>query len=241
MSAFAQWLRRYPVLFDLLNRLNRRWRHTSSIYSELIKHLPVGSSFTFLQIGANDGVSKDPFREFMIRREARRVAAEPVPEYFASLCRNYCQYSHVIPENSAIGYPAGQLPFYAYAPEYLATRKDSMELTMLASFTRDKLLSSLKPNESADACIQEIIIPVCTVEQVMERYGFKQFDCLFIDCEGHEENIICQLDFDRVKPRLIVFEHTHQGERNKVIEARLTEQGFTFVHLTHDTIASRRL
>ncbi len=241
MSAFAQSLRRYPVFFDLLNRLNRRWRHASSIYRELIKHLPVGSSFTFLQIGANDGVSKDPYREFMIRRDARGVAAEPVPEYFASLCKNYRFYSQVIPENSAIGYPAGQLPFYTYAPDYLATRSDSMELTMLASFTRDKLLSSLKPNESPDACIREIMIPVCTVEQVMERYGFKQFDCLFMDCEGHEENIISQLDFDRVKPRLIVFEHTHQGERNEVIEARLAAQGFTFTHLMHDTLASRIL
>lgn len=241
MSTFAQWLRSYPVLFDQLNHLNRRWRHTSPIYRELIKHLPVGSSYTFLQIGANDGVSKDPFREFMIRREARGVAAEPVPEYFASLCRNYCHYSQVIPENSAIGYPAGQLPFYAYAPEYLATRKDSMELTMLASFTRDKLLSSLNPNESAEECIREIIIPVCTVEQVMERYDFKQFDCLFMDCEGHEENIISQLDFKRVRPRLIVFEHTQQGGKIDLIHDRLAAQGFTLTHLTHDTIASRTL
>jgi hypothetical protein len=86
-----------------------------------------------------------------------------------------------------------------------------------------------------EACL-EFLLPTQNSEA-----PFKQFDCLFIDCEGHEENIICQLDFDRVKPRLIVFEHTHQGERNKVIEARLTEQGFTFVHLTHDTIASRIL
>lgn len=241
MSALAQWLRRYPVLFDLLNRVNRRCRDASPIYRELKKHLPVGSPFTFLQIGANDGVSKDPYREFMIRRNARGVAAEPVPEYFESLRRNYRFYSQVIPENSAIGYPAGQLPFYTYAPEYLATRKDSMELTMLASFTREKLLSSLKSNESANGCIREIIIPVCTVEQVMERHGFNRFDCLFMDCEGHEENIISNLEFERVNPRLIVFEHTHQGEKNKIIEARLAERGFSFVHLAFDTIASRRL
>ena len=59
MSAFAQWLRRYPVLFDLLNQLNRRWRHTSPIYSELIKHLPVGSEGRrIFAIGGIDAVSK---------------------------------------------------------------------------------------------------------------------------------------------------------------------------------------
>jgi FkbM family methyltransferase len=71
----------------------------------------------------------------------------------------------------------------------------------------------LGSHEDPNACIQEIIIPVLTVEDIMLKYGFDRFDCLFIDCEGHEENILTQLDYDLVQPRLIVFEHTHFGER----------------------------
>jgi hypothetical protein len=81
------------------------------MYLEISKHLPKNKPFTFLQIGANDGISKDPFREFMIRPNARGVTTEPVPEYFATMQATYRAYPNVIPANYAIGYPAGNLPF----------------------------------------------------------------------------------------------------------------------------------
>lgn len=240
MRNFAQWLRRYPAFFDRLNRVNRRWRHASPIYTELAKHLPADKSFTFLQIGANDGISHDPYREFMIRTNARGVAVEPVPEIFTVMKCNYKAYPNVSPENCGIGYPAGRWPFYTYTPAFLKSRVDSTELAELASFYREKLSCLLTPNmEEQNECIQEIYIPVLTVEDIMIKHGFDRFDCLFVDCEGHEENILNQLDYSVVKPRLIVFEHTHFGERAEKIEAHLSVRGFVFTRLSHDTIASR--
>jgi FkbM family methyltransferase len=239
MSTLAQQLRRFPVIFDYLNRFNRQLRGGSVLFRELVKLLPPHEPFTFLQIGANDGISTDPFREFMIRPNVRGIAVEPVPEYFELMQASYVRYPNVIPENHAIGYPSAHLPFYAYSSAYLDSKGRTPDLAGLAGFSRDKLVAGLQPSDDPSTCIQELIIPVHTVEEVMARHGFSSFDCLFIDCEGHEENILTQLDYDRVNPRLIVFEHTHHADRIQLIEDHLTSRGFHLERLEFDTIASR--
>jgi FkbM family methyltransferase len=238
MSTLAHKLRRYPWLFDRLNQIGRRLGHQSPLYAELSRVLPSGQAFTFLQIGANDGISYDPFREFMIRPEAHGIAVEPVPEYHRKVGQNYRFYPRVLTENCAVGYPAATLPFFAYTDSYLEQR-DFEELAGLAGFDQSKLVGSLLPGENPAACIRELAIPVRTVEQVLDRHGFASVDCLFMDCEGHEENILTHLDFERVRPRLIVFEHAHFGSHAAVIEAALAAQGFQFTRLQFDTIATR--
>lgn len=239
MSSAAQFLRKFPRVFDQMARVARVIGRQTPIYRAISKASVLEGSFTFLQIGANDGISHDPFREFMIRRNACGVTAEPVPEFFTVMCRNYSAYPHVSPENCAVGYPAGRLPFYAYTTAFLKSKGDSKELAGLASFSREKLVQCLRPDEDSNACIQEIIIPVLTVEDIMVKHGFDRFDCLFMDCEGHEENILTQLDYELVKPRLIVFEHTHYGEMAERIETHLSARGFAFTRLSQDTIAVR--
>ena len=239
MSSAAQILRKFPRVFDQLARVARVIGRQTPIYRIMSKVSLLEEDFTFLQIGANDGISHDPFREFIIRRNARGVTTEPVPEFFTSMSRNYSAYPNVLPENCAVGYPAGRMPFYAYSATFLKSKNDSKELAGLASFLREKLVQCLEPEEDSNACIQEIIIPVVTVEDLMVKHGFDRFDCLFMDCEGHEENILTQLDYEVVKPRLIVFEHTHYGERAERIEAHLSARGFAFTRLSHDTVAVR--
>lgn len=238
MSTLAQRLRRYPVLFDRLNLFARKWFRRSEIYSVLNDCLCRHPVFTFIQIGGNDGITKDPYREFMIRHGARGLTTEPVPDYFQNLRANYLAYPHVTAVNCAVGYPRGRLPFHFYNEEFIASKGAwGKELSGLASFTRDKLLTGLRPDEIPEQSIQTIDIEVETVEDLMARYNFPSFDCLFIDCEGHEHNILLNLDFTTVKPRLISFEHTHCGDLVDTIESRLVGFGFTLLRLQHDTIA----
>lgn len=240
MPAIAQFLRKSPVVFDKLNRFIRWSGRRTALYSELASLIQWESPFTFLQIGANDGISHDPFREFMIRPNARGVAVEPVPDYFAVMRKNYVAYSQVIPENCGVGYPAGHLPFYAFQSDYIASKGGSKELAGLAGFAREKLLACIGADETPEDCIRELIIPVQTVEGLMTKYEFDQFDCLFMDCEGYEENILTHMDFDRVRPNIIVYEHTHYKDGGERIMAHLAARGFNFTRLTHDTVATSR-
>jgi hypothetical protein len=64
----------------------------------------------------------------MIRRHAQGVAVEPVPDFFTAMRHNYNVYPNVLPENCAVGYPAGRLPFYTYTDVFLKSKGDSKEL-----------------------------------------------------------------------------------------------------------------
>ncbi len=238
METLPQKLRRYPKIFDVLNKLNRL-RSRTPLFETLSQHLPKNQPFTFLQIGANDGIFHDPYREFMIRHNARGLAAEPVPEYFAQLTRNYQSYSSVTPINCAIGYPASTLPFYAYTPTYLETCFNAKELTGLASLDKSKLASQLRPGSDPDSSIQTITINVRTVEEVIASHGFQTIDCLFMDCEGHEDNILTNLNFQQVQPKLVAFEHTHHPHEDNNIVNHLANQGFKCTRLDYDTVAYR--
>lgn len=238
MNTIAQKLRRFPKLFDSLNRLNRL-RHKTPLFRALLEHLPKGKPFSFLQIGANDGISHDPYREFMIRSNARGLAAEPVPEYFAQLTHNYRSYPNLTPINCAIGYPASTLPFYAYTSHYLQTCPNAKELAGLASFDKSKLVAQLHPNSDPDSSIQAITLKVRTIEDVIAEHGFSTIDCLFMDCEGHEDNILLNLSYQRVQPQLISFEHTHHPENAREIVQHLAVHGFKSIQLSHDTVAYR--
>lgn len=238
MPTFSQKLRRFPKLFDSLNRLNRL-RHKTPLYQALLQHLPKGKPFTFLQIGANDGISHDPYREFMIRSNARGLAAEPVPEYFAQLTNNYRLYPNLTPINCAIGYPASTLPFHAYSPHYLETCTNAKELAGLASFDKSKLIAELRPDADPSSSIQTININVRTVEEVVAAHGFSNIDCIFMDCEGHEDNILTNLDFNHIQPKLISFEHTQHPDNARAIVLHLAKHGFACIQLSHDTVAHR--
>ena len=241
MFSIAQWLRHYPNLFDRLNRIVRKLGRTTLLQRQIEKLLPAEKPFTFVQIGANDGISHDPFREFMIRGNARGLAVEPVPEFFKEMSNNYAAYPNVVPENCAVGYPAGKVLFYAYTAGFLMAKGGSKELAGLAGFSREKLVACLMPGEDPAACIQEINISVFTVEDVMQKHGLSHVDCLFMDCEGHEKNILTHLDYEVVQPKLIVFEHAHFGDKSEEIEAHLKPMGFSFVRFKYDTVAFRRL
>jgi hypothetical protein len=129
------------------------------------------------------------------------------------------------------------MSLFVYEEEYLKRRGHSKEMAGMASLTREKLLVALMVGDEPNECIKEIRIQVKPVEQVMKENGFESFDCMFMDCEGHEENILVNMNFDVVKPRLIVFEHTSYGAGSKLIEGKLSGLGFKMKRMSHDTLA----
>jgi len=226
-----------PRLYDMAKVLGRLCGKSSGIYAGLKSRIDLIGEFTFLQVGANDGLTNDPYREFMIRRTARGVTAEPVPEYFSRLSANYRGYKGVDCLNAAIGYGATLTSFYTFTREYLDSLGGCLELAGLAGFSRDKLERVLPPDVSPDECIQEIAVRTCTVEEVMEERGLRGFDCIFMDCEGHELNILQGMDFSKVKPRLIAFEHTHYSEERSPLDELLESKGFKIQKHEFDSTA----
>ena len=100
------------VVINIVKRfLNRRGfaivriNRLESILNELHKR---NGHLTFLQIGANDGISFDGLFDFVARRRCRGVVVEPVALYFENLRENYRNYSHIVPLRCAVH---ADLPF----------------------------------------------------------------------------------------------------------------------------------
>lgn len=230
-----------PRAFDLLKSCGRGLGRRSPLYDALEAAIAPLGRFTFLQIGGNDGISNDPYREFMIRPQARGVTVEPVPEYFARLKSNYAAYPQVTCLNVCVSYDGGsEACLYAYTEAYLRSIGNSQELAGIAGFRRDHLAAQVRPPHRADDCIREVRIASVTVEQILARSGLDRFDCLFLDCEGHEEHVLLGMNYETVRPCVIAFEHTYFSTEGSAIDRHLQSKGFTLHRLQYDTVAVRQ-
>ena len=72
------------------------------------------SEFTFVQIGANDGVTADPIRPILSLIDAKPVGivVEPVSEYFEELKTEYSSFEGVTPLQLAIHPSRRELTLY---------------------------------------------------------------------------------------------------------------------------------
>ena len=61
-----------------------------------------------------------------------------------------------------------------------------------------------------------------------------------IDTEGHDYEVIKLIDFARLQPRVVLYEHFHLSETDRrACQAFLAERGFECIERHYDTIALR--
>src|SRR4051812_34422848 len=70
--------------------------------------------FTFIQIGANDGVSNDPIRRYVVEYGFKGVLIEPQPDVFTRLKANYSGMPGITFENAAIAACDGEIEMYRF-------------------------------------------------------------------------------------------------------------------------------
>lgn len=238
MISLRHVLRRHPRLFDCAKALSRRLGNRTKLYEYLDALLPRSIPFTFLQAGANDGLSDDPFREFVIRPEAKGILMEPVPYFFEQLKLNYhFKTSGLSFEQSALSYTTPNASFYTLATAFLESIPYDPVLWGIAGFSRNHLLEHLPPNHNWEPHISAISVPSVTVEQAMERHGYASLDCLFLDMEGHEPDILLHMDYAKAAPKIIVYEHIHLGTQKSPVANHLSNLGFTLHECQNDIVA----
>jgi FkbM family methyltransferase len=186
-------------------------------------------SVTFVEIGANDGVLLDPLRPYIAERDWHGVLVEPIPHVFARLEENYRDNPRILLERAAIapsegtrtmyfvteGTDAGGLPYFADA---------------LGSFDRDHVLAEIAEVENPEAHISEIEVPCLSVEGLCRKHGLDSPDLILVDTEGADGEIIESIDFGRIRPRLLVYEHVNlSAEQGARVEALLEGHGYMLV------------
>lgn len=210
----------------------------------------VCSNLFFVEIGACDGVVSDPIYEFVKKHHWRGIAVEPQREVFERQLRaNYSGIGGVVLENKAVATETGARELYTIS------FSSSRWATGLASFRRSSL-QELIDNGYVDECarkegilpppskadyIGKMTVETISLRDLLERHRVEKIDLLQIDAEGYDFEIIKTVDFARVKPVVIHYEHVHllPNERQEC-RSLLMQNGYSIMEETENTVAFLR-
>jgi FkbM family methyltransferase len=153
------------------------------------------------------------------------VLIEPQRRAFETLKANYASQPQVKFFNVAIGPKDGELTLF--------TRKSE---DVSVAGTRQRLL--INPGHGR-AEIQSYAVPCWTLETLLTNAGADAtIDLLQIDAEGNDYDIIHSIDYRRIKPTILRYEHLLMSHRQKnACMALLEGHGYRFIVEENDTLA----
>ena len=177
---------------------------------------------TFVKVGAHDGATGDPLHEITSRcPDWRGLLIEPVPHLFQRLARNYGNQQRFALANVAVDRRRGRRPFY-YVSEEAPHAIDLNELhDQLGSFNKQHLLRHL--GEKIRPYIVEQQVSCLRLSDVLLEHNIDSYDIIQIDTEGHDYNVLRQIDFLRHRPACVLFEHMHLSRRERRRALQLLE------------------
>jgi FkbM family methyltransferase len=207
-------------------------------YSVSYKHI------NFIQIGSNDGITRDPIHKYITTLQWNGVLVEPVNYLFNKLKETYkeCQ-DRLYFENCAISEQGGYLEFYRLR------KSDSTSLpcwyNQIGSFRKEVVLRhrDLIP-EFDKLFIEEKVRSVKFIE-LIKKHKLNHVDLIMIDTEGYDFEIIKTIPFNKLNIQLLMFEHKHLNRMDYVESVLLLRKaGFVvgplvISPLVKDTIAIR--
>jgi FkbM family methyltransferase len=198
-----------------------------------------------LQIGAHVGHSvNDPLFHTDLKNQTL-VVIEPVPFLFQQLVANYKAKeasNYILCLNVAMSNTDGTLKLYVPSPQ-----NDFSQFPFWASqlaSTNPTHISTHLPTLKTD----EVEVPCYRLNTLIKNLGIQWLDTLMVDTEGHDYEILMDLDLSLVKPKRIRFENKHMdgiftrgGKYNALLD-HFAANGYVKVSEDHeDTLLALRL
>jgi FkbM family methyltransferase len=199
---------------------------------------------TLIQIGANDGLQSDPFRDSIINYKIYSYLLEPIPDFYEMLKNNYAEYNFVKCFNLAIkityvpkieGLPdwTKGLGTFDTSKNFLGEGKGGQNLD--TDFSTTDLYKKVKEN------VKKIIVKSNTLGTFIKSQNINKIDFYLSDAEGFDWIIFNQLDLKKFEPKVIFMEtHTLGEYENSLIDEKLTMNGYTILDKSWDTIAIKQ-
>ena len=187
---------------------------------------------SFIQVGANDGISFDNIYPFFKSHKCKGLLIEPLPYFFDRLKLNYADSPSIVPLNIALHPTAEKFDIYSVNPKEL--HKYPHWASGIASFNKEHLFkNSVKESDMVAQAV------ACKpLSKLISEHGLQELDYLQIDTEGFDDEIIKMIDFRQVKPKLIKFESVHLSTEKKLFTVNLLKsQGYKIIDERRDMVA----
>ena len=198
------------------------------------------ASPALLHIGANLGWANknDPFRRLAHNTSVplRLALVEPQPKIHAQLRELTKAEPRVSVHGNGACATSGNVTFYSVATERLRMRtgREHWVLGQISSMSRAHVLKHSyllgSTNLLLEDYIDQVVVPCLTVEQLLRAAaidGPRELVALVVDAEGYDGIILQTLDFARLRPWLLVYEHVHlTALRAKRTVSRLRRNGY---------------
>jgi FkbM family methyltransferase len=204
----------------------------------------VGKTPFFIQVGANDGSTADPFS--LLSKRWHGLMIEPQPDVFAKLVASRSAGDLVQFANVAISDAEGELVLYGidipanrHATGIASLEKDVV-IKHLENGYVDKIARDLGITLPSDRTrlIKETRVCMCPLSKLMEERSIGQVDALFIDVEGHEHHVLKSFPWENQRPGLIVYEQIHLDPEAAVASrALLRSHSYAMISDGMDVIA----
>jgi FkbM family methyltransferase len=183
-----------------------------------------GPEFRFIQVGAFDGITKDPLRKYINKCGWRGVVVEPQAQAANQLRELYRGNDRIVILQAALDAKSGRRTLFtidsAVAPSWAGG---------LASFQREIIVKHSDLIPGLETMIREDAVECITFDDILRHLPSERVDLLQIDTEGSDAHILSLFPFHRVVPAIIHWEvkHLTKTEREDCLD-QLTGFGYRF-------------
>lgn len=202
--------------------------------------------FFFIQLGANDGKTRDRMYSYISKYNLSGLLVEPQKEVFNKLKENYKDETQLQFANIAISEIDGSQTFFK-VKQNLINDRNYFETTAISSLDKEITKRSIrkriphvieKISEDLNDYIEEVTVSTLTFSSLLKQNNIKNVDLLFTDCDGYDGKIIKSINFDTFKPKVINYEScVLSDEERKECELILEQQGYQIFRHENDTCA----
>jgi FkbM family methyltransferase len=183
-----------------------------------------GRELTFLQVGAFDGITKDPLHDYIGAYGWRGVLIEPQPRAAAQLRQLYQHNNRITVVEAAIDAERGEQTLFTVESETAPPWAGGM-----ASFQRSHILKHSRLIPGLEHMISAITVNCVLFDDVVGLLPTNRLDLLQIDAEGADARLLSLFPLHRVRPGIIHWEikNLAKAEREDCLE-RLAAFGYRF-------------
>lgn len=161
----------------------------------LIRAKKQGGKINVIQIGAFDGITSDPLRQFLTDPDIHAVLLEPQETPFKKLDSLYKESPNIRPIRAALAEHDGFI--------YMSTScRDGS--AMASTIEGHSKRFGIQNN-----AITRVEVPCMTVSSLMRSVGWSHIDFLQVDVEGADWKVVKEFLLLPLKPRIINFEILH--------------------------------